>query len=265
MPVKCYTVHPAEGHKHTHTVIFLHGRESVAEEFAGEFFESEASGPETGDMTLQGLFPTIRWVFPTAPLMHSERFGTTISQWFDMWSVEDPEEKRELQKPGLLQSIRIVLDTIQSEESFAPRNRIFLGGISQGFATALSAFCAGGKGLAGLIGLCGWMPYVGSIEQLITPGGFKPVIQRIWGMLPGENVDNFSTTPIETTPLMIAHAADDDVVPVENGHRMRHMLVLLGFSVEWHEYKDGGHWLNEPRGVDDISRFLRACMGQEEA
>ncbi|RYP04195.1 hypothetical protein DL764_004616 [Monosporascus ibericus] len=182
-----------------------------------------------------------------------------------MWSVEDPEEKRELQKPGLLQSIRIVLDAIQSEESLIPRNRIFLGGISQGFATALSAFCAGGGCLAGLMGLCGWMPYVSSIDQLITPGSFKPVIQRMRGMLPGESVDNFFMTPIETTPLMIARAADDDVVPVENGRRMRHMLVLLGFSVEWHEYEDGGHWLNEPRGVDDICRFLRARMGQEVA
>ncbi|RYO82771.1 hypothetical protein DL766_007983 [Monosporascus sp. MC13-8B] len=201
MSVKCHTVHPAEGHKHTHTVIFLHGRDSVAENFADEFFESEASGPETGDRTLLGLFPTIRWVFPTAPLMHSERFGTAMSQWFDIWFVEDFEEKRELQKPGLLQSIRIVLDAIQSEESLVPRNRIFLGGISQGFATALSAFCAGGGGLAGLIGLCGWMPYVSLIEQLITPGSFNPVTQRIRGMLPGENVDDFSTTPIETTSL----------------------------------------------------------------
>ncbi|RYP53442.1 hypothetical protein DL768_001587 [Monosporascus sp. mg162] len=265
MSVKCHTVGPAEGHKHTHTVIFLHGRDSVAEEFADEFFESEASGPETGDRILLGLFPTIRWVFPTAPLMHSERFGTTMSQWFDMWSVEDPEEKSELQKPGLLQSIRIVLNTIRSEEALAPRNRIFLGGISQGFATALSAFCVGGGGLAGLIGLCGWMPYVSSFEKAAAQGSFKQVIRQTQGMLPGENFDDISTAPIQATPLMIGHAADDDVVPVENGRRMRDMLLLLGFGVYWHEYEDGGHWVNEPRGVDDICRFLRAVMGQEEA
>ena len=47
---------PSEGSLHTYTVIFLHGRDSEAEEFACEFFESEASGPEA-DRTLTALFP----------------------------------------------------------------------------------------------------------------------------------------------------------------------------------------------------------------
>ncbi|RYP72096.1 hypothetical protein DL771_004427 [Monosporascus sp. 5C6A] len=203
MSVKCHTVGPAEGHKHTHTVIFLHGRNSVAEEFADEFFEGEARGPETADRALLGLFPTIRKVLPTAPLMNSEPFGTTMSQWFDMWSVEDPEEKRVLQKHHFLQS----------------------------FATALSAFFVGIGGLGGSISLCGWMPYVSLFEKLVTQVSVKLVIRRIQGMLPGENFEDLSTAPIEATPLIIGHAADDDVVPVENGRRTRDILLLQGFGV----------------------------------
>jgi lysophospholipase-2 len=60
-----------------------------------EFFECEATGPET-DRTLPALFPTVRWVFPQAKFLHSERFHIEMSQWFDMWSVEDQQERTEL-------------------------------------------------------------------------------------------------------------------------------------------------------------------------
>jgi predicted esterase len=128
-----YVVGPATGERHTHTVILLHGRDSEAEEFACEFFESEATGPET-DRTLPALFPTVKWVFPEAKPLRSERFDTDMSQWFDMWAVEDPQERSELQDPGLKSSIDLLTHVIREEELLVSRNRIFLGGISQGFA-----------------------------------------------------------------------------------------------------------------------------------
>lgn len=157
MSLKHHTVGPDENYDHTHTVILLHGRDSDAEEFAGEFFESEASGPEDRDRTLSGLLPTVRWVFAAAPLLRSERFDTTaMSQWFDMWSAEDPEERAELQHEGAPGEHR---DRARCSalrgDTRVDRDRIFLAGISQGFATALSALLADGRGrFAGLIGLC---------------------------------------------------------------------------------------------------------------
>ena len=73
---------------HTHTVIFLHGRDSDGREFADEFFESEASGPVEQPRKLRDLLPGIRWVFPSAPILRSERFGIEMSQWFDIWSAK---------------------------------------------------------------------------------------------------------------------------------------------------------------------------------
>lgn len=135
-----YTVEPTAAH--THTVIFLHGRDSNAKEFASELFESEASEPVDQPRTLPDLFPNIRWVFPSALTLHSKRFSTDMSQWFDMWSVEKPSERPELQHPGLHQSIKRILRVIkEEEETRVPRERIFLAGISQGFATAIAAFC----------------------------------------------------------------------------------------------------------------------------
>jgi lysophospholipase-2 len=92
MSLEEHTVGPATNHPHTHTFIVLHGRDSTAQEFASEFFESEispsASDPTGSDRTLQALFPTVRWVFPQAGSLPAERFeGVEMSQWFDMWSL----------------------------------------------------------------------------------------------------------------------------------------------------------------------------------
>lgn len=127
-------VGPATGHSHTHTIIVLHGRDSDAQEFMPEFFECEATGPEQ-DRTLPALFPTVRWVFPQAKPLHSERFNIEMSQWFDMWSVEDQQERAELQVVGLRASVDCIAKLIQDEELLVPRKRIFFSGISQGFAT----------------------------------------------------------------------------------------------------------------------------------
>lgn len=127
-----FVVGPATGH--THTIILLHGRDSEAQEFASEFFECEATGTEQ-TQTLPNLFPTVRWVFPQANSLRSERFRVEMSQWFDMWSVEDQQERAEMQVPGLRSSVNMITELIEQEELLVPRSNIFLSGISQGFAT----------------------------------------------------------------------------------------------------------------------------------
>ncbi|EXJ94877.1 hypothetical protein A1O1_03276 [Capronia coronata CBS 617.96] len=155
-----------ETSRHTHTVIFLHGRDSNSQEFAEELFESEASEPAGQPRTLPDLFPSIRWVFPTAPTLHSKRFDVMMSQWFDMWSVEEPEKRVELQIEGL-----------------------------------------------------------------------------------------------KSSPIFLGHSIDDSVVPIENGKRMRDILVRsLRLNVQFHEYENGGHWFNEPQGIDDIVEFIHQHM-----
>jgi len=135
MPLPPYVVGPAVGYSHTHTVILLHGLGSNAKEFASEFFESEASGTEI-DRTLPALFPTIKWVFPQARwrVVRSEQFGDRAA-WFEMTSTDDPQENGSLQMPGLRSSFYYLTSEIKNEEKSVPRSRIFLGGISQGFAT----------------------------------------------------------------------------------------------------------------------------------
>ena len=51
-------------------------------------------------------------------------------------------------------------------------------------------------------------------------------------------------------------AEDDEVVPIGNGEKLCRGLRSLGASVSWRAYEDGGHWVNEPQGVDDMVAFL---------
>ncbi|KPI38153.1 uncharacterized protein AB675_1031 [Cyphellophora attinorum] len=239
-----------ETSEHTHTVIFLHGKDSNSQDFADEFLESEASEPAGGSRTLPDLFPGIRWVFPQAPILHSEHFN--MWRWFDI-------------------CVTALLDVIKAEEVLVPRRHIYLGGISQGFATALATFFANGQGMAGLIGLCSWMPFADQVEDLKAPHAEgrkasdvsdEQLFSAVQAMYFGQRSQGESSSPLlRSTPIFLGHAKDDNIVPIKNARRMRDVLVnSLSMNVEMEEYKDGGHWVNEPQGVDDIVEFLKQTM-----
>lgn len=88
--------------------------------------------------------------------------------WFDAYSLLDIDERQELQVEGLKESVLHVLGVIESEgERLGGRTEnVFLGGMSQGMATALwTLLCLNatvegkGKGKKMLGGVCGvlWM------------------------------------------------------------------------------------------------------------
>ncbi|KAL7957560.1 Alpha/Beta hydrolase protein [Trichoderma compactum] len=250
-------VDPATGH--THTVIMLHGRDSEAREFATEFFECEAT--ETKQILLE-LFPTVRWVFPQANVLHSERFGIEMSQWFDMWSVEDQQERTELQVPGLRSSASRIAELIRQEELLVPRSSIYLGGISQGFAIALAAFFADGRGgFAGLCGFSSWLPLANQASseiELVNEEADQKLaaMQRLYL---GDDTQQMSLSPqqLKSTPILLEHCRDDDIISVQSGLLLRDFIDNLGLSVVFHEYESGGHWFNELQGMDDFVVFLR--------
>lgn len=198
------------------------------QEFASEFFESQASGLET----LRDMFPTVRWVFPTAPLLTSSRFDCQLSQWFDMYTTEDPHEREEDQ--DLSASIGRIQEIIAQEAAAIGHGNIILGGISQGCAVAIHALLSGHERLAAFIGLSSWLPKREAVELL-----------------------DRATNPAIETPILLCHANDDDVINVSFGKELRDTLTGIGMKPRWCEYADGGHWVNEPQGVDDIVAFMK--------
>ena len=66
-------------------------------------------------------------------------------------------------------------------------------------------------------------------------------------------------------PVLLQHCQDDTVVPFENGEVLRDRLRELGMQVQWQNYEEGGHWLDEPNGMDGVVWFVKkvtsACDG----
>ncbi|CZR57785.1 uncharacterized protein PAC_07674 [Phialocephala subalpina] len=199
----------------------------------------------------------------------SARFGGAMSQWFDMWSVEDPKEKEEIQLAGLRESIEDILSIIRNETSSVPASRIILGGISQGSATAIMAMLHGQVRLGGFIGLCTWLPFQGWVADYARNFGRSYTLKNIHSIL--------KMQPCETTvsadqlisdrksafdtPTFLSHSKDDEVVPIENGRLFKRTLEYLNVATTWKEYEDGRHWVNEPQGVDDIVQFIKEKVG----
>jgi predicted esterase len=194
----------------------------------------------------------VKWVFPQADEVHVERYKEYLPQWFDIWDCANPDERRELQLPGLKDVTPQLVSLIQSEASGVGLQNIILAGMSQGCATAIQAFLnypkpeetEESRRLCAFIGLASWMSLgAGSVQasrEILDLDEYNP-----------------SDDIFRNTPVFIGHCADDSIVPIEQGKRLRDTLAAYGMAVTWKEYPSGGHWINDPHGVEDIVAFLK--------
>ncbi|EEP80976.1 predicted protein [Uncinocarpus reesii 1704] len=259
---------------HMHTIILLHGRSSNGVEFAKDLFDSKSS--ETKNLAAH--FPGCRWVFPTSRDLWSSVFKEELTAWFDVYSLSDPSEQQELQLDGLRESTRYILDVLGREINLlgGKSEKVVLGGISQGMATALWALlCSRGRvdgRIGAFLGMCGWLPLADKMEDLQlseghgtaeTPGSL--VSKSLPGLLRCEEIEVSvaETKAMLSTPMLLLHGTDDAWVDFELGRQARRNLTKLGLKVEWKEYtgaENEGHWIKEPEGIDAIVAFLEAYL-----
>ncbi|RAH50691.1 uncharacterized protein BO95DRAFT_438459 [Aspergillus brunneoviolaceus CBS 621.78] len=268
-------IHPPQTtHKHTHTAILLHGRGSNGPEFANELFSFLTSHSKS----LPDALPTWRWVFPTSRDRLTTRFQEEICSWFDAYSLSDIQERQYLQVEGLRESVSYILEILDREISLlgGEASHVYLGGISQGMATALwTLFCAGGRigrCLGGVLGFCGWVPFAREIEGLLqqAAGDDTLRVQRLvcgfcvemlgFSQPYGEVESHGASLPLFSTRFLLGHGTDDVWVPVELGRQALQVVKgLTAGEVEWMEYagaEGDGHWIKEPEGFDVILKFL---------
>ncbi|KAK2769435.1 hypothetical protein FQN53_006200 [Emmonsiellopsis sp. PD_33] len=248
---------------HTHTIILLHGRSSDGDELAEELMDSMSSEGKS----LATHFPGCRWVFPTSQDWWSSVFREDLTAWFDIYSLSSPCEKQEVQVDGLQESTLYILDVLRGEIDLlgGRSERVVLGGISQGMATALWALlCSPGrvnKGkIGGFIGMCGWLPFTNKIESLQSPGDTSNLLLDIIGCKEPQ-ASKAETETMVSTPVLLLHGTDDAWIDVELGRHACRCLTKIGMHVDWVEYsgaENEGHWVKEPEGFDTIVRFLNA-------
>jgi predicted esterase len=282
-------IHPPQT-THTHTAILLHGRGSNGPEFAEELFSSLTSK----NKNLPDCLPSWRWVFPTARDRWAVAFEEDICAWFDAYSLTNIQERQELQVEGLRESVAHILGILEAEIALmsGDASRVYLGGISQGMATALwTVFCASGtrriqRRLGGILGFCGWLPFADDLEGLIRAHQaqsesriqIQHLVSRFFvqtiGLKPNPEEEASgdptasSVPPILATPVLLGHDTDDAFVSVELGQQALRVLkeVMDLGHIEWVGYSGAdneGHWIKEPDAFDRILAFLAGSSSEE--
>jgi lysophospholipase-2 len=151
-----------------------------------------------------------------------------------MGNVQKPWGDSEGQREGLNESRRELVEVIRQEVEEVGCERVIVGVISQGCAMGLHTILTEDVRVGGFFGLSGWLP---SMEE-VSVGGFKEM------------------------PVLLQHCKDDGVVLFANGEEMAERLGTMGLMVEWQSFEEGGHWLNEPKGMDGIVRFVKQIMAK---
>ena len=79
------------------------------------------------------IFTSVKWIFPRAPfrfVQNDDNEETVETQWFDMATPQHPQEEVEMQRPGLLKSVHLVLDILRQETEMVGMQNVVLAGIS---------------------------------------------------------------------------------------------------------------------------------------
>ncbi|KAL9594936.1 MAG: hypothetical protein Q9219_006742 [cf. Caloplaca sp. 3 TL-2023] len=276
---ECLIIPPLESHQQT--FILLHGRGSDAATFGPAFLNTEFSGSRP--RTLQASFPHTQFIFPTASKRRAQIYHRSIiNQWFDNWSLETPNERKELQVQGLRESSAYIHSLLKNEIQQVGAENVVLGGLSQGCACALIALLTwDGEPIAAGFGMCGWLPFRLQIEDILTAvenngnSGGDDIFEA-----DGEAANDIDATTqalaylkeelemptdglslaIQQVPLFLGHGTKDDRVPVELGREAAGCLERLGVNAEWREYDGLGHWYSSAM-LEDIVKSLRSKTG----
>lgn len=157
-----------------------------------------------------------------------------------MTSVQRPWENEDVQREGLRRSVKQLLDICKEEASIVGMENIILAGMSQGSAVIAWTLVMSDIKFRALIVLCGWMP-------------FRRIVEK-------EVLDDKGPQHIIGLPVLLQHCRDDEVVPYANGEDLCEIFRNYSMDAKWKGFDEGGHWLNEPEGMDCIVFFLEDIM-----
>jgi phospholipase/carboxylesterase len=191
-----YRTHGASLTHADRLVILLHGYGAPGDDLVGLARDLEQAGAPAGTC----------FVMPVGP-----KGSGGVRYWF---ARDDQREPAVKQVDALVASLR--------EKSGFPRDRVTLGGFSQGGSMALEV----------------------ALRAADPPGNVVALSSR--------------AVPVGDTPVplrvLIAHGRADGQVPFADGEAMRAALVAKGHRVEWVEHP-GGHRIPPPVR-EAVARFL---------
>lgn len=154
--------------------------------------------------------PVCRFMLPNAPVREiSAHPGYPLRAWYDVRSdkIDDNEDRLGIRETAA--KIHLLIKEV--EKAGIPRHRIFLGGFSQGAASALYAGLREEEPIAGIIALSGYLPLAGSLFAEITAAGRQ-------------------------TPVFMAHGLFDSVISPLTAQRSAQVIKELNPAFRWYPF-----------------------------
>lgn len=176
--------------------------------------------------------PVCRFMLPNAPVREiSAHPGYPLRAWYDVRSdkIDDNEDRLGIRETAA--KIHLLIKEV--EKAGIPRHRIFLGGFSQGAASALYAGLREEEPIAGIIALSGYLPLAGSLFAEITAAGRQ-------------------------TPVFMAHGLFDSVISPLTAQRSAQVIKELNPAFRWYPF-DMDHEICQEE-LSALSQFIRAQL-----
>lgn len=176
--------------------------------------------------------PVCRFMLPNAPVREiSAHPGYPLRAWYDVRSdkIDDNEDRLGIRETAA--KIHLLIKEV--EKAGIPRHRIFLGGFSQGAASALYAGLREEEPIAGIIALSGYLPLAGSLFAEITAAGRQ-------------------------TPVFMAHGLFDSVISPLTAQRSAQVIKELNPAFRWYPF-DMDHEICQEE-LSALAQFIRAHL-----
>lgn len=153
---------------------------------------------------------SVRFVFPNAPSMPvTINGGYVMPAWYDIASAEIDKRADEA---GVRRSQAAITELIADQRGKGiASDRIVLAGFSQGGVIALQTGLRHSEKLGGIMALS---TYLACVETLGTE----------------------AATANRNIPVLMAHGAIDQVIPVALAKLSKARMETHGYKIEWHEY-----------------------------
>jgi lysophospholipase-2 len=210
---------------HTSTLIFLHGLGDTGMGWAGAL------------NTIRP--PNMKIICPTAPIIPvTLNQGFHMPAWYDIMTLDQNDAGKRECMDGVEVSFQNLDGLVEGECMFVPREKIMIGGFSQGGAIALyTTLKSHSRPLAGCIALSAYIP----------------------GSAKGDSALPFIGEGDKCrTPILQCHGEDDDMVPVSRGKLTNQILSKYAEDLEFKIFSGMGHEAT-PKELDVVKEFIRKC------
>eukprot|EP00941_MAST-03F_sp_MAST-3F-sp1_P006386 g6386.t1 len=217
------TISPADGEKHSASVIFLHGLGDTSFGWAGAMHQ----------FACDDNMSHIKFILPTAPVQPvTLNMGASMPSWYDLKGLGDRAKET---CDGIDASKATVAGLIDNEvKSGISPDRIMVGGFSQGGALTLYTSLTSKYTLAGAICMSGYLPKQPPNLECSEEG--------------------------KKTPFIMCHGEADPMVQMKWATASHDILTTtLGVNVEWHSYPGLQHSANDEE-LEDVSKFIQKCV-----